>query len=162
MSTTATASEPATSTFDYSAATLENVFIVISGLIGAGKSTLATALAKRLSLPVYYEPVTNNTYLEDFYKDTAKYSFAMQVYLLNARFKQQQEIIWGGKGGVQDRSIYEDSIFAKVRFSLHLTAHVETVLSSLALLSARPLSPISHFSLAFPADALRVGPHGEA
>ena len=38
----------------------------------------------------------------------------MQVYLLNKRFKQQQEIIWQGKGGVQDRTIYEDSIFAKM------------------------------------------------
>ncbi len=38
----------------------------------------------------------------------------MQVYLLNKRFKQQQEIIWQGKGGIQDRSIYEDSIFAKM------------------------------------------------
>jgi len=100
---------------DVSAAALKNVHIVISGLIGAGKSTLATALGKRLNLPVFYEPVTDNTYLEDFYKDTAKYSFAMQVYLLNARFRQQQEIIWSNRGGVQDRSIYEDSIFAKVR-----------------------------------------------
>ncbi len=40
----------------------------VSGLIGAGKSTLATALAKKLNLPVYYEPVSDNEYLEDFYK----------------------------------------------------------------------------------------------
>jgi deoxyadenosine/deoxycytidine kinase len=67
-------------------------------LIGAGKSTLATALAKKLNLPVYFEPVSDNEYLEDFYKETARYSFPMQVYLLNKRFKQQQEIIWQGKG----------------------------------------------------------------
>jgi len=93
---------------------MENVFIGISGLIGAGKSTLATALGKRLNLPVYYEPVQDNEYLEDFYKDIKTYSFAMQVYLLNKRFSQQQVIIWQGKGGVQDRTIYEDSIFAKM------------------------------------------------
>jgi len=93
---------------------MDNVFIGISGLIGAGKTTLATALAKKLSLPVYYEPVTNNEYLADFYKDIKKYSFNMQVYLLNERFKQQQVIIWQGQGGVQDRTIYEDSIFAKM------------------------------------------------
>jgi len=58
--------------------------------------------------------VTNNEYLADFYKDIKKYSFAMQVYLLNERFKQQQVIIWQGQGGVQDRTIYEDSIFAKM------------------------------------------------
>ena len=44
----------------------------------------------------------------------AKYSFQLQVYLLNHRFRQHQEIIWCGKGAVQDRSIYEDAIFAKI------------------------------------------------
>ena len=43
-----------------------------------------------------------------------KYSFPLQVYLLNIRFKQHQQIIWQGRGAVQDRSIYEDSIFAKI------------------------------------------------
>ncbi|GKT15478.1 Deoxynucleoside kinase [Aduncisulcus paluster] len=92
----------------------DNVFIAISGLIGAGKSTLAKALGEELGLPIYYEPVADNEYLEDFYRDTAKYSFAMQVYLLNKRFEQHQQIIWSGKGGVQDRTIYEDSVFAKM------------------------------------------------
>jgi len=105
---------PRTNSFDIHAAKMDNVFIGISGLIGAGKTTLATALGKRLGLPVYYEPVTNNEYLADFYKDIKKYSFNMQVYLLNERFKQQQVIIWQGHGGVQDRTIYEDSIFAKM------------------------------------------------
>ncbi len=44
----------------------------------------------------------------------AKYSFALQIFLLNKRFKQQQQIVWAGKGGVQDRTIYEDSVFAKM------------------------------------------------
>ncbi|MFT6158896.1 MAG: deoxyadenosine kinase [bacterium] len=83
-------------------------------MIGAGKSTLATALAEHLSIDVYYEPVEDNEYLADFYADTAKYSFAMQVYLLNRRFQQHQEIIWRGRSAVQDRTIYEDSIFAKM------------------------------------------------
>ena len=100
--------------FDKSEASLENVFISISGMIGAGKSTLATALAKKLNLPVYYEPVIDNVYLEDFYKDMKKYSFPLQVYLLNRRFAQQQQIVWSGKGGIQDRTIYEDSVFARM------------------------------------------------
>lgn len=104
----------ATPVYDFSAATCDGLFIGISGLIGAGKTTLATALAKQLNLPVYYEPVVDNVYLEDFYKDMAKYAFPMQVYLLNKRFKQQQQIIWEGKGGVQDRTIYEDSVFARM------------------------------------------------
>jgi deoxyadenosine kinase len=91
-----------------------NIFIGIAGMIGAGKSTLATALAKHLGIDVYYEPVEDNEYLADFYRDTPRYSFAMQVYLLNRRFQQHQEIIWKGRSAVQDRTIYEDSIFAKM------------------------------------------------
>ena len=91
-----------------------NIFIGIAGMIGAGKSTLATALGQHLGIDTYFEPVADNEYLEDFYRATAKYSFAMQVYLLNRRFQQHQEIIWRGKSAVQDRTIYEDSIFAKM------------------------------------------------
>ncbi len=91
-----------------------NIFIGIAGMIGAGKSTLASALGQHLGIDTYYEPVADNEYLADFYRDTAKYSFAMQVYLLNRRFQQHQEIIWRGKSAVQDRTIYEDSIFAKM------------------------------------------------
>ena len=91
-----------------------NIFIGIAGMIGAGKSTLAKALGDHLGIDTYYEPVADNEYLADFYKDTARYSFAMQVYLLNRRFQQHQEIIWRGRSAVQDRTIYEDSIFAKM------------------------------------------------
>lgn len=92
---------------------LQDLFIGIAGLIGAGKTTLATALGQHLGLPVYYEPVAENEYLADFYRDTARYSFATQIYLLNRRFQQHQEIIWRGGGAVQDRTIYEDAVFAK-------------------------------------------------
>jgi deoxyadenosine kinase len=91
-----------------------NMFIGIAGMIGAGKSTLAEALGTHLGIDCYYEPVADNEYLADFYRDTARYSFAMQVYLLNRRFQQHQEIIWRGRSAVQDRTIYEDSIFAKM------------------------------------------------
>lgn len=99
---------------------LQDLFIGIAGLIGAGKSTLATALGELTGLPVYYEPVQDNEYLADFYADTAKYAFSMQIYLLNRRFQQHQEIIWNGGGGVQDRTIYEDAIFAKTLLNLGL------------------------------------------
>lgn len=92
---------------------LQDLFIGIAGLIGAGKTTLAVALGEHLDLPVYFEPVDDNEYLADFYADTAKYAFATQIYLLNRRFQQHQEIIWRGGGGIQDRTIYEDAVFAK-------------------------------------------------
>ncbi len=99
---------------------LGRAFIGIAGIIGAGKTTLATALGEHLGLDVHYEPVTDNEYLDDFYRDTPRYSFAMQVYLLNRRFQQHQEIIWRGRGGVQDRTIYEDAIFAKTLRDMNL------------------------------------------
>ncbi len=99
---------------------LSDLFIGIAGIIGAGKSTLAAALGKHLDLPVYYEPVADNEYLADFYRDTKQYSFATQIYLLNRRFQQHQEIIWRGGGGVQDRTIYEDAVFAKMLVDINL------------------------------------------
>jgi deoxyadenosine kinase len=92
----------------------ENIFIGIAGMIGAGKSTLAKALGQHLEMDVYYEPLGDNEYLEDFYRDTKRYAFATQIYLLNRRFQQHQEIIWRGRSAIQDRTIYEDSIFAKM------------------------------------------------
>lgn len=102
------------------AVTLSKAFIGIAGLIGIGKSTLANALGAHLGLDVHREPVEDNVYLEDFYADTGRWSFAMQVYLLNRRFQQHQEIIWRGRGAVQDRTIYEDSIFARVLVDMKL------------------------------------------
>ena len=92
----------------------QNLFIGIAGMIGAGKTTLADSLGEHLGIDVYYEPVDNNEYLEDFYRDTKRYSFATQIYLLNKRFQQHQEIIWRKRPAVQDRTIYEDSVFAKM------------------------------------------------
>merc|ERR1712151_196116 len=60
------------------------------------------------------EPVIDNVYLADFYQDMQKYAFPLQIFLLNKRFKQQQQIIWQGQGGVLDRTIYEDGVFARM------------------------------------------------
>lgn len=73
-------------------------------------------LAKALSLPEYREPVQDNPYLGMFYKDMTKWGFAMQVFLLNARFAQHQRVVWSVDGGIFDRTIYEDQLFAKILY----------------------------------------------
>lgn len=88
--------------------------IALSGLIGAGKTTLADALGVALKLKVYHEGVASNPYLDDFYKDMKQYGFALQIHLLNHRFREQQTIIWQGEGAIQDRSAYEDVVFARM------------------------------------------------
>ena len=57
----------------------QDIFISISGIIGAGKTTLATKLAEKMGLPCFYEPVIDNVYLTDFYQNPARYSFPLQV-----------------------------------------------------------------------------------
>lgn len=93
-------------------------FIAVSGIIGAGKSTLTKQLEER-GWKTYYEPVETNPYLEDFYQDMTGVGFKMQMYLLAQRFRQHQEVVWDpahrdGLGVAQDRSIYEDVVFARL------------------------------------------------
>jgi deoxyadenosine kinase len=91
-----------------------NILVGVSGIIGVGKSTLTESLGKILDWDIVKEPVESNEYLDKFYKDMTKYSFPMQVYLLNHRFRQHQQMVWANKSTVQDRTIYEDVIFAKM------------------------------------------------
>ena len=87
--------------------------IVIAGNIGSGKTTLTTMLAKRYGWSPHYEPVDNNPYLEDYYHDMKRWSFNLQIYFLNKRFKDVVEISRSDKTIVQDRTIFEDAcIFA--------------------------------------------------
>ena len=91
------------------------MFVGIAGIIGAGKTTLTQSLADALGYEAYYEPVKENVYLGDFYTDMKRWGAMMQLYLLFKRFEQHQRLVWTtAKGAVQDRTIYEDTIFAKM------------------------------------------------
>lgn len=88
--------------------------IAIVGNIGAGKTTLAELLAKSYSWEPLYEAVDNNPYLEDFYNDMKRWSFNLQIYFLNSRYRQLIDLQKSGRNVVQDRTIYEDAfIFAE-------------------------------------------------
>ncbi|TGV02808.1 deoxynucleoside kinase [Flavivirga abyssicola] len=87
--------------------------IAIAGNIGAGKTTLTKLLAKHYKWEAQLEDVVDNPYLDDFYNQMERWSFNLQVYFLNSRFRQVQQIRQSGKDIIQDRTIYEDAhIFA--------------------------------------------------
>lgn len=87
--------------------------IAIAGNIGAGKTTLTRLLAKHYKWTPQFEDVVDNPYLDDFYNAMERWSFNLQVYFLNSRFRQLLEIRNSKKSIIQDRTIYEDAfIFA--------------------------------------------------
>lgn len=81
--------------------------IAIAGNIGSGKTTLTTMLAKRYGWKPRFESVDYNPYLEDYYKNIKRWSFAMEVFFLKERFRDLLEISRSEEAVVQDRSIYE-------------------------------------------------------
>jgi len=95
--------------------------IAIAGNIGSGKTTLTELLAKHFSWEPHYESVDDNPYINSFYEDMQRWSFNLQIYFLNTRFKQVVNIRKSGKQVVQDRTIYEDAhIFAPNLHSMSL------------------------------------------
>ncbi|APU68814.1 MAG: deoxynucleoside kinase [Bacteroidota bacterium] len=87
--------------------------VAIAGNIGAGKTTLTRLLAKHYKWEPQFEDVLENPYLEDFYNKMERWSFNLQIYFLNSRFRQILQIRESGKKIIQDRTIYEDAyIFA--------------------------------------------------
>jgi deoxyadenosine/deoxycytidine kinase len=87
--------------------------IAVAGNIGAGKTTLTQLLAKHYKWEAHFEEVVDNPYLDDFYTQMERWSFNLQIYFLNHRYRQILKIRETGKNVIQDRTIYEDAfIFA--------------------------------------------------
>jgi deoxyadenosine/deoxycytidine kinase len=113
--------------------------IAIAGNIGSGKTTLTTLLSKHYNWHPHFEDVDDNPYLHDFYDDMQRWSFNLQIYFLNNRFKQILNIRQSGNTVIQDRTIYEDAcIFAPNLHSMGLmpTRDYDTYVSMFELISS--------------------------
>jgi deoxyadenosine/deoxycytidine kinase len=97
-------------------------FVAVAGNIGVGKSTLVNGLCERLGWQPFYEPVTDNPYLSDFYRDMNSWSFHSQIFFLAHRLRAHHAIASHPTSVIQDRSVYEDAeIFAH---NLYLQGHI--------------------------------------
>jgi deoxyadenosine/deoxycytidine kinase len=89
-------------------------FIAIAGNIGVGKSTLTRLLSDTLGWEPFYEAVSDNPYLADFYGDMTRYAFHSQIFFLSRRLRHHRRLLDFPNSVVQDRSVYEDAeIFAR-------------------------------------------------
>ncbi|ATD54770.1 deoxynucleoside kinase [Clostridium chauvoei] len=99
------------------------MLIVVGGMIGLGKSSVASILGEHFKTDVFYESVDDNPILPLFYSETEeeiqkrRYPFLLQLYFLNTRFKSIKEALVHNNN-VLDRSIYEDWYFAKKNMEL--------------------------------------------
>ncbi len=113
--------------------------IAIAGNIGSGKTTLTSLLAKQMRWTPYYESTDDNPYLDSFYDDMKRWSFNLQVYFLNSRFRQVMDIADSKQTIVQDRTIYEDAyIFAPNLHQMNLmsTRDFDNYISLFELMSS--------------------------
>ncbi|OGO19742.1 MAG: deoxynucleoside kinase [Chloroflexi bacterium RBG_16_48_8] len=97
-------------------------FVTVAGNIGVGKSTLVELLSKRLGWEPFYEPVGENPYLAEFYRDMRSWAFHSQMFFLTRRLRAHRQLLDHPTSAIQDRSVYEDAeIFAQ---NLYLQRHM--------------------------------------
>jgi deoxyadenosine/deoxycytidine kinase len=98
-------------------------YIAVAGNIGVGKSTLVKMLCNQMGWDPFYEPVTENPYLADFYRDMPAWSFHSQIFFLTHRLRSHFKLAQHPNSVVQDRSVYEDAeIFAQ---NLYRQGHIQ-------------------------------------
>ena len=94
-------------------------FIGLAGNIGVGKTTFTKLLSEKLNWTPFFESVSDNPYLSDFYSDMKRWSFNLQIFFLHKRFEMHQEMSASLTSVIQDRTIYEDlEIFARNLYQL--------------------------------------------
>lgn len=104
--------------------------IVVGGMIGAGKTSVAKLIGNALGSDIFYENVDDNEILPLFYtaseeeQELKRYSFLLQLEFLSSRFYSIKEALVH-RNNVLDRSIYEDWYFAKVNNDLGRISNLE-------------------------------------
>ena len=102
--------------------------LVLSGTIGAGKTSLTTLLAEHLHKPAFYESVDDNKILPLFYQNPQKYAFLLQIYFLNKRLDSIKAANADDET-VLDRSIFEDSLLFHLNADLGRATSTEVDIS---------------------------------
>lgn len=97
-------------------------FVAVAGNIGVGKSTLVEMLCQKMGWTPFFEPVAENPYLADFYRDMQTWAFHSQIFFLTHRLRAHHQLALYPSSVIQDRSVYEDAeIFAH---NLFLQGHI--------------------------------------
>lgn len=88
-------------------------YVAVAGNIGVGKSTLVALLCHQMGWQPFYEPVAENPYLEDFYRDMRSWAFHSQIFFLTHRLRAHRQLLDHPTSVIQDRTVYEDAeVFA--------------------------------------------------
>src|SRR5207247_6520116 len=120
----------------------ENRYIVVEGVIGVGKTSLARMLSERLQAQLVLEEVEENPFLKDFYRDRDRYAFQTQMHFLFARYQQQRALrqteLFASDRLVSDYLFQKDRIFAGLNLSERELALYEKVVGWLELEVTRP------------------------
>lgn len=96
-------------------------FVAVAGNIGVGKSTLVELLCDHLAWQPFYEPVTENPYLADFYDNMRSWSFHSQIFFLTHRLRAHRQLLDHPTSVIQDRTVYEDAeVFARNLYNQNL------------------------------------------
>jgi len=119
----------------------ENRYIVVEGVIGVGKTSLARLLSERLKSRLVLEEVEENPFLKDFYQDRARYAFQTQMHFLFSRYQQQRglrQMELFSERLVSDYLFQKDRIFASLNLSDRELALYERLVGWLELDVMRP------------------------